>query len=175
MSQTIVIVHHTFVELSFEHRSKVFGCQCQGWESFKAFEGGSTFISNKCLDRLDFAINRWFFFNSNHFHDFPDGSLTNYILPPQHPLAQHNRLAQFCNDSHRWALVKRVASSFICFPLCFIETKGLENDMSKVHTYQLSVYQRLRFKVRAQAGDNCSWKWYNLGRGRIVGSTRRGN
>jgi hypothetical protein len=31
-------------------------------ESFKAFEVGSTFRFNKCLDRLDLVIDRWFFF-----------------------------------------------------------------------------------------------------------------
>ena len=30
MSQTVVIVHHTFVQLPFEHRSKAIGHRCQG-------------------------------------------------------------------------------------------------------------------------------------------------
>jgi hypothetical protein len=42
---------------------------------FFAFEVGNTFIFNKCLDRLEFVINRWFFFNSHIFHNFPDGTL----------------------------------------------------------------------------------------------------
>ena len=36
------------------------------------------------------------------------------------------------------------------------ELEGLESDMSKVRTYQLSAHQRLRFKVHTQAGDYCN-------------------
>ena len=67
-------------------------------------------------------------------------SLTSY----SRPIA---RLLNFAMISYRWASVKRVASGFIRFPLRFIESKGLESDMSKVRTYQLSAHQRLQFKV----------------------------
>ena len=72
-------------------------------------------------------------------------------------------IAYFTMISHRWASVKRVASSFIPFPLWFIESKGLKSDMSKVRTYQLSAHQRLRFKVRTLARDYCIYDiWCQL-------------
>ena len=74
-------------------------------------------------------------------------SLISYSRPNACLLGTFN-LLNFAMISHRWALVKRVASSFIRILLRFIESKGLENDMSKVHTYQLSAHQQLRFKVR---------------------------
>ena len=56
-------------------------------------------------------------------------------------------LLNFTMMSHRWALVKRVASNLIHFPLQFIELEGVESDMSKVGTYQLSAHQGLLFRV----------------------------
>ena len=62
-------------------------------------------------------------------------------------------LLNFAMILHRWASVKRAASSFIRFMLRFIQWKDLESDMSKVCTYQLSAHQLLWFKVRTWAGD----------------------
>jgi hypothetical protein len=44
-------------------------------------------------------------------------------------------LLNFAMISRFWASVKQVASSFIRFPLRFIEAKGLESDMNKVCIY----------------------------------------
>ena len=73
-------------------------------------------------------------------------SLTSYSRPSARLLGAFGLLI-FAMISHHWASVEWVASSFICFPLRFIEPEGLENDMSKVHMYQQSARQRLRFKV----------------------------
>ena len=69
-------------------------------------------------------------------------SLTSYSRPGACLLGAFG-LLNFAMVSHCWALVKRVASSFIRFPFWFIESEGLESDMSKVRTYQLSAHQRL--------------------------------
>jgi len=40
-SQTVVVVHHTFVQLPFEHRSQATRCRCRGQcyvQRFKAFK-----------------------------------------------------------------------------------------------------------------------------------------
>ena len=79
--------------------------------------------------------------------DFPDGAFSDFILLPQCPLTRHVRFAQLCDDFTSLASVKHVASGFIYFPLRIIESKGLENNISKVRTYQISAHQRLRFKV----------------------------
>ena len=97
------------------------------------------------LPRLDFVIDRWFFFNSHRFHNFSDGAFTHLILPSQSPLAQLVRLAQLAMISHRSASVQRVAIGSIRFPLRFIESKGPENHLNKVRTCQLSAHQRLQF------------------------------
>ena len=73
-------------------------------------------------------------------------SVTIYSCPSGRLLGAFG-LLNFVMISHRWALVKHVASSFICFPLQCIELEGLESNISKVRTYQLSVHQRLKFKV----------------------------
>ena len=122
--------------------------------SFKAFEISSTFKFTKCLDRLDFIIDRWFFFNSHHFQNF----INVLIITTQYfsLLASSNvahllgafGLLNFAMISHCWALIKRVISGYIHFLLRFIESKGLENDMSKVRTCQLSAHQWFRLKVR---------------------------
>ena len=78
-------------------------------------------------------------------------SLTSYSCP-------NARLLNFVAISHCWALVKRIASGFIRFPLQFIELEGLESNMSKVRTYQLSAHQQLQFKVCTQVGDYCIGK-----------------
>ena len=74
-------------------------------------------------------------------------SLTSHYCPNACLLGMFG-LLNFAMISHCWASVKHVASSFIRLPLRFIESKGLETDMSKVRTYQLSAHPRLRFKVR---------------------------
>ena len=56
-------------------------------------------------------------------------------------------LLNFVMISHPWASVKRVALGFIRFPLRFIESEGLESNISKVRTYQISVHQRLKYEV----------------------------
>ena len=42
---------------------------------------------------------------------------------------------------------------FHSFPIAIHQIRGLESDMNKVRTYELSAHQRLHFKVRTQAGD----------------------
>ena len=71
-SQMIVAIHHTFVQVPFEHQSKAIGRDVEDnvVYNFKAFESGSTFKIKKCLHKLDFIIDWWFFFNSHHFHNF---------------------------------------------------------------------------------------------------------
>ena len=73
-------------------------------------------------------------------------SLSSYSRPNVRLLGAIG-LLNFVTISHHWALVKHVALGFIRFLLQSIKLEGLESDMSKVRTYQLSVHQRLRFKV----------------------------
>ena len=113
----------------------------------------------KCLKRLSQFIIRLFNFHlgvlasliisaircnvfsrlSQTFRGVP--SLTLYSCPSARLLNMFG-LLKFAIISRCWALVKRIASSFIHFPLrfplWFIESQGLESDMSKVRTYQLS-------------------------------------
>lgn len=101
---------------------------------FKAFEVGGTFKFNNCLNMLDFVINRWFSFNSHCF------VLTSFSTTTQCSLlfASLNfarwldalGLLDFAMISHHWALVKGVASCFICFLLRVIESEGLESNTS---------------------------------------------
>ena len=86
-------------------------------------------------------------------------SLTSYSSPNAFLFGAFG-LLNFATISHHWASVwKRVASGFIYFPLQFIKLEGLENNMSKVRTYQLSAHQRLWFKVYMKAGDYCTSKY----------------
>ena len=73
-------------------------------------------------------------------------SLISYSCPSARLLGTFT-LLNLATISHHWASVKWVASSFIRFPLQFIESEGLESEMSKVCTYQLNAHQRLRFKM----------------------------
>ena len=66
-------------------------------------------------------------------------SLMSYSHPSARSLGAFG-LVNFAMISHRWASVKRVASSFIRSPLGFIESEGQESDMSKIRTYQLSAH-----------------------------------
>jgi hypothetical protein len=82
-------------------------------------------------------------------------SLTSYSRPNAHLLGVFS-LLYFAMILHRWTSVKhplRFALGFIRFPFQFIESKGQESNMSKVHTYQLSAHQWLRFKVHTYARD----------------------
>ena len=96
-------IHQTFVQLPFEHRNKAIGRRCRGQcrVEFKAFEVSSTFRFNKHLNRLDFRM---------------APSLTSYSRPIACLLGAFG-LLNFAMISHCWALVKQVASSFICFLL----------------------------------------------------------
>ena len=67
-------------------------------------------------------------------------SLTSYSRPNARLLNTFG-LLNFAMISHHWASVKWVVLGFIRFPLRFIKSEGLESDMSKVHTYQLSAHQ----------------------------------
>ena len=80
--------------------------------------------------------------------DFLDGAFTDFKIPSQRPLARRIQLAQLCNDFTSLGFGQAGALRFIRFPLRFIESKVLESDLSKVHTYQLSAHQRVQFKVR---------------------------
>ena len=74
-------------------------------------------------------------------------SLTSYSRPNAHLLGAFG-LLNFATIVHHWALVKRVASCFIRFPLRSIKSRGLQSEMGKVGTYQLSAHQQVGFKVR---------------------------
>ena len=79
---------------------------------------------NKCLDRLDFVIDRWFFFNSHRFHNFPNGTFTDFMLPPQCLLARHIRLARLCNDFTSLGFGQVGCLKFHLFPVAIHRTRG---------------------------------------------------
>ena len=84
--------------------------------------------------------------------NFLDGTFTDFILPPQRPLARCVQLAQLCNSFTWLGFGQTGCLRFHLFPIAFVKSEGLESNMSKVHTYQLSAHQRLWLKVHTQAG-----------------------
>ena len=56
------IIHMSIFRLNMGAKQSVVDVESSVVWSFKAFEVGSMFRFSKCLDRLDFVIDKWFFF-----------------------------------------------------------------------------------------------------------------
>ena len=62
--------------------------------------------------------------NSHRFHNFPNGTFTNFILPPQRPLARRHLLAQLCNDFTSLGFSHVGCLKFHPFPVAIPQSRG---------------------------------------------------
>ena len=67
----------------------------------------------------------WISSSSSHcFHNFPDGTLTDFKLLPQRPLTRRIRLAQLCNDFTLLGFGQASCLKFHPFPVAIHRIKG---------------------------------------------------